>query len=129
MTILWYIVSEMSSATDRNFFVILGHFSLFYPPNCLKMKISTKLKKCLEISFYTSLLKIMIICYTVLEIWHVTHVIVIFHFELHFSLYLQKNPWRYHHFTQVYGSWDKVCDGRTDGKIWHIEVGAPPKNK
>ena len=34
----------------------------------------------LEISFDTSASKIMIICYTVLEIWHVTEVIVVFDF-------------------------------------------------
>ena len=29
----------------------------------------------------------------------------------------------------MYGSWDMVHDGRTDGrKKWHIQVGAPPKN-
>ena len=33
----------------------------------------------------------------------------------------------------LYGSWDVVRDGWTDGqtdrqKKWHIEVGAPPKN-
>ena len=28
----------------------------------------------------------------------------------------------------MYGFWDMVHDGRTDGwKKWHIEVGAPPK--
>ena len=36
--------------------------------------------------FYTSAPKIMIICYTVPEMWHVTHVIFIFHFGLFFAL-------------------------------------------
>ena len=45
------------------------------------------MKKILEISsFYTSVPKIMIICYTVPEIWHVTHVIFIFHSGLFFTL-------------------------------------------
>ena len=56
----------------------------------------------------------MIICYTVLEIWHVTDVIVVFHFGPFFALLhpnspknqnLEKNEkitWGYHHFTQVY---------------------------
>ena len=39
-------------------------------------------------SFYTSVPKIMIICYTVPEIWHVMDVIVIFHFGLFFALLL-----------------------------------------
>ena len=43
--------------------------------------------KSLEISsFYTSVQKIMIICYTVPEIWHLTDVIVSFHFGLFFAL-------------------------------------------
>ena len=50
------------------------------------MKISKKLKKHLEISFYTSVPKIMILRYTVPEIWHVMDVIFIFHFELFFAL-------------------------------------------
>ena len=33
----------------------------------------------------------------------------------------------------IYGFWNMVRDGRADGrtviKRWHIEVGAPPKNK
>ena len=30
----------------------------------------------------------------------------------------------------MYGSWEMVCKGWADGqKKWHIEVGAPPKNK
>ena len=37
-------------------------------------------------SFYTSVPKIMIICYTVPEIWHVTDVTVIFQFRLFFAL-------------------------------------------
>ena len=37
-------------------------------------------------SFYTSVPKLMIICFTVPEIWCVTDVIVIFHFGLFFVL-------------------------------------------
>ena len=51
-----------------------------------KMK-KKKEKKCLDISsFYNSVPKIMIICYIVAEIWHVTYAIVIFHFGLFFAL-------------------------------------------
>ena len=46
-----------------------------------------KKKNHLEISsFYTSVPKIMIICHTVPEIWHVTYIIVIFHYGLFFAL-------------------------------------------
>ena len=52
-----------------------------------KIKIPKKWKKSSEISsFYTGATKIMIIWYTVPEIWHVTNVTVIFHFGLFFAL-------------------------------------------
>ena len=58
-----------------------------------KVKISKKWIKRLEIlSFYTSVPKIMIICYTVLEIWHMAHVIVVFHFGLFFFLLPPNSP-------------------------------------
>ena len=61
------------------FFVILGHFLHFYLPKSPKTQNFKKMK------FYTSATKIMIICYTVPDIWHVTYVIVIFHFGLFFA--------------------------------------------
>ena len=80
------------------------------------MKISKKKKKKnpLEIpSFYTIVPKVMIIGYTIPEIWCMTHVTFIFHFGLFFALLPltaqkmkisknEKNVWRYHHFTQLY---------------------------
>ena len=60
------------------FWAISCPFALLAPQ---KVKISKQWKKSLEISSsYTSVPKIMIICYTVLEIWHMTHLIVVFHF-------------------------------------------------
>ena len=51
------------------------------------------MKKSLEISWlYTSVPKILIIGYTVHEIWHVTDIIVIFNLGLHFSLLPPKQP-------------------------------------
>ena len=103
-------------------------------------------------SFYTSVPKIMIICYIVPEIWCVIDVIVIFHFGLFFANLPPSSPKNLNfkklkkvhgniiilhtctkNYDQVmYGSWDMVCDGQMDGrtdwrKKWHIEVGAPPK--
>ena len=69
----------------HNFFVILDKFLPFCPANTLKNENIKNEKKALEISFYTSVPKIMIICYTVLEIWCVTDVII-FHFGLFFAL-------------------------------------------
>ena len=123
------------------------------------MKISKKWNKTLDISsFYTSAPKILIMHYTVSEIWHVTDVSVIFHLGLFFALLPHPTPhppeqpkkskfekndkktWIYHHFTHVYQKlWlDDVwflrygvqwTDGQMDRqKKWHIEVGAPPKN-
>ena len=49
-------------------------------------------KKHLEISsLYNSVPKIMIICYTVLEIWHVTDAII-FHFGPFFAFLLPQQP-------------------------------------
>ena len=62
--------------------IVIFHFGLFFL-TARKIKISKMKKKHLEIfSFYTSVPKIMIISYTVPEIWHVTHVIFIFYFGL-----------------------------------------------
>ena len=80
------------------------------------MKISEKLKNPLKIpSFYTIVPKVMIIGYTVSEIWHVTDKIVIFHFGLFVALLPtpphpppppkttknQISNIKYHHFAQV----------------------------
>ena len=66
-------------------FFILGYFLLFYQGE--KWKCQKKIKKHLEISsFYTSVPKLMIICYAVPEIWYVTDVIVVFHFGLFFAV-------------------------------------------
>ena len=113
-----------------------------------KMKIKKKWIKCLEISlFYISIPKIMMICYTVPEIWCMTDVIVIFHFGLFFALLQpkksklyknKKNTWRYDHFIYVcHKFWSddvrflrygvRRTDGRKDGQKGHIEVGPPPK--
>ena len=71
------MVPEISTARDRFFFVILGHFFALPPIlTAQNMKISKKMKS----SFYTSVPKLMIICYTFPEMWCVTDVIVIFHF-------------------------------------------------
>ena len=57
------------------------------PPNSLKNKNFKKMKKHQDISsFYTSVPKIMIICYTVPEIRHVMDAII-FHFGLFCALY------------------------------------------
>ena len=132
----------------------MGYFLPFYPHNSPKNENFTKLKKFQEISsFYTSVPKIMIICYTVPEIGHMRDKIIFFLLGLFFALLppppnspkkskFQKNEktiWKYHHFTHVYqklwldGVWFLRCGvwqtgGQTDRwKRWHIEVCAPPK--
>ena len=131
------------------YFSFWAIFCPFTPLTVWKMKISKKFKNLLEIlSFYTSIQKIIILCYTAPEIWHMTHVTFIFHFGLFFALKAQKmkflkkwkNTWRYCHFTQVYQKlWlDDVrflrygarqADVQTEGeKKWQIEVRAAPKN-
>ena len=61
------------------FFSFWTIFCLFTPLTTQKIKILKKWKKCLEISsFYTSVPKIMIICYTIPEILRMMNVIVTF---------------------------------------------------
>ena len=82
-----YCSWDMAHEGCNCYFSFWTIFCPFTPLTAQKMKISKKWKKSLEISsFYTSVPKIMIICYTVPEIWHVTDVIVIFHFGLFFAL-------------------------------------------
>ena len=112
-------------------FVIFDNFLPIYPIKTWKIKILKKWKQCVEISsFYTSVPKIMIICYTVPEIWHMTDVIIIFHFGLFFALLPPNSP-KNQNFEKMkktpgdiiilhmctknydqmmYGSWDMVCD-------------------
>ena len=59
-------------------------FCLFTPPPPPISPRNKNLKKIKKTPFYTSAPKIMIIGYTVPEIWHMTDVIVIFHFGLFF---------------------------------------------
>ena len=82
--IMCYTVPEKWRVMDV---IVFFHFGLFFallPPYLApKINISKKIKKYLEISsFYTSVPKIMMICYTIPEIWCVTDVIVVFNFEL-----------------------------------------------
>ena len=126
---------------DRcNYFSFWAIFCPFTPITDWKIKIiyikkkekKKKRKKHLWIlSFYISVPKIMIIliiCYTVPEIWCVMDAII-FHFGPFFALLApEKYAWRHHHFTHVHQKlWlDDVhflrngvrwADGR---KKWHI---------
>ena len=82
------MVPEISSVTDRilcHFGPYFAHLPLINPQN----QNFEKWKKHLEILLlYTSVPKIMIISYTVREIWHMTDIIVIFHLGLFFALLL-----------------------------------------
>ena len=108
-------------------------------------------------SFYTSVPKIIIICYIFLEIWHVTDVNCYFSFWAIFcpstSLTAQKIKisWKSKKVLEISSShtcvpkimirWCSVpeircmthrwTDIQMDGgsKKWHIEVGAPPKKR
>ena len=82
-----YTVPEVGRHGCNCYFSFWTYFCLFTPITAWKMKISKKWKKHLQMSsFYTCVPKIMIIWYTVPEIWHVTDVIVTFHFGLFFAL-------------------------------------------
>ena len=65
----------------------MSYFLPLYSSNRPKIQNFKKWKTHLEISsFYVSVPKIMIICYTVPEIWRLRHVMVVFHFWLIFAL-------------------------------------------
>ena len=120
--------------------VIIFHFGLFFalllPQQPRKSKFWKHEKEHLEISsFYISLPKILIICYTVPEIWHLTDVIVIFLLSYFFPFYSpnntknqnfekmeskKKNTWIYHQFTYVYQkSWSYAVLFLRSG-MWHM---------
>ena len=124
--------SDINSNRQIFFFVILGQFSLFYHHNSPKDKNIKQMKqKHLEIwSFSTSVPKMIIIGYTVPDIWHVTDVIVIFHFGLLFALLLPQQPkkWKFKkklklhlEILSFYTSVPKIkliC--YTVSEIWHV---------
>ena len=122
-------------------------FCPFTPPTAQKIKISKKWKKHLEMSsFYTSVPKIMIICYTVPEIWCMMDITVIFHFGIYFALTAQKfkisKKWKkcqeissFHTcvpkimigWCTVPEIWCAMDQHMYGQKKWHIEVGVPTK--
>ena len=86
----------------QNFLSFQAIFLPFYPLAAKKMKISKQWKKYLEISsFYTSVPKIMIICYTVPEIWHATDVIVFFYILGYFLPFYSCNSLKNENFKKI----------------------------
>ena len=82
-----YYPWDMARDGFNCYFWLWTIFCPFTPLTTQKKKILLKWKKYLEISlFYTSVSNIMIIWYTVSEIWHVTDVIVIFQIGPFFAL-------------------------------------------
>ena len=61
-------------------------WAIFCLTPLITQKIKIKKKRKMEVSFYTSVAKIVIICYTVPETWRLTDVNFIFHFGLFFTL-------------------------------------------
>ena len=137
MKIIWCMVPEIWSTTGN----ILSFWTIFCPFTPLttqKIKILKKWKNCLEISFYTSVPKIMLY-FTVPEIWHVTDVIFTFHFGPFFALLLPKvTAWKvkilkkikalpgdiiilhicnknYDHI--MYSWWDTICNQWTEWQM------------
>ena len=112
---------------DRQSFVILDNLFPFYSPKNQDQNFE-KMKKNAWICYHFT--QIMIICYTVPEIWCMTDVII-FHFGLFFALLPpnlhekrkfqknnKKNPtWRYHHSTSVPKIMMRWC---TVPEIWYV---------
>ena len=79
-----FTVPEIWHATDV---IVIFYFGLFFAllqPK--KWKFKKYEKKDWRYNRFTQVPKIMIICYNVPEIWHMTDVIVNFHFGLSFAL-------------------------------------------
>ena len=131
------MVPETWSVTDITFCDFRPFFALSLLNN-LENQNFKKLKKknCLDISFYTSVPKIIIICNTVPETWCAMNVIFIFHSgkksknKPKKSKYKksEKDTWEYHHFAHVYyKNYDhdilflrygvQWTDGCTDGQM------------
>ena len=83
--IIWYTVPEILCMTDV---IVIFHFGLFFALlTCPKNENFKKMgKTSRDIIILQSVPKIMILCYTVPEIWHMTEVIGIFHSGLFFAL-------------------------------------------
>ena len=82
------------------------NFLSFWLISCSFTQLTTWKIKILKKIFYTGVPKLMIICYTVPEIWHVMDIIVIFHFGLFFALL---PPWKI--------KWKKKKMKKTSGDI------------
>ena len=131
-------------------FSLWAIFCPFTPLTAPKMKISKNEKTPGDIILHKCT-KIMIICYTVPEIWHMTHVII-FHFGLFFVPFYSPNSPKNENFKKLKTKkslemspfymcvpkfmirWCTVPEIRcamdrwtNRRKKWHIEVGAPPK--
>ena len=77
---------DMARKGCKCYFSFWTIFCLFTSATACKIIILEKWTKILEMSsFYNSVPKVMIICYTVPDIWHVMDVII-FHFGLFFAL-------------------------------------------
>ena len=109
--IICYTVPQIWHVSDVIIIFCFRQFlALLLPPPSRPPKISQKWKKHLKVSaFTTSVLKIMIICFIVPEIWHLMDVVVSFNFGLFFAILphltaqkMKKHTWRYHNFTQLY---------------------------
>ena len=148
MAITWYMVLEISTATEI-FFVIFGHFLPFYPPNSPIIENITKLKKtpediiilhqCTKIhdhSLYCSWDIVCAGCNCYFWFWTIFYPFIPLTAPKNKISKKGKNIWRYHHFTHLYKKlwlndvrFLRYGGQQVDGqKKWHIEVGAPPKN-
>ena len=81
-----YCSWDMEYVRCNCYFLFWAIFCPFTLLTARKMKTSGKWKKHLEISFNTTMPKIMIICFPVPEIWCMTDVIVILHFRQFYAL-------------------------------------------
>ena len=146
---VWCMVPEISSATDIFFFVILGYVLPFYSPINPENQNFEKIKKNPgDIILHMSTINQNSMMYDSWDIYGVqqTEFFLILNHFLPFNptpLILnnpknqnfeknEKNPWRYHHFTQVYHKWQSYIWflryqlQQTDFRVSRSGVGGMP---
>ena len=130
MKIIWCMVLEIWSTRDWFFFLILGHFLIFYPTNNLKNQNIEKMKKSARrYHHFTQVYQKPWSCYTVPERWcGMTNAIFYFSFWAICCSFTTLTAWKIMKKKFRKNEKEGRTDGQTDGqKKWFIEVDAPPK--
>ena len=128
-----YCSLDIAHSGFNSYFSFWAIFCPFTSLTAQKIKILKEWKKCLEISFYICIPKIMIRWCTVREICCVTDRQMGGQTDGWMDSRMDRWPTEWWANGLTDGQTDRQMEGWTDGQMdgrkkWHIEVGAPPKN-